>query len=101
MTALDTTPGAPGTTRAPRDSSPRPHRHRHQRLRRVVVPVALLGVLALVGCLSIAVGSVTLPFGEVIDAVLGARDTQAHLIVRDLRLPRTVAGLVAGACLLE
>ncbi|MFC5730051.1 FecCD family ABC transporter permease [Nocardioides vastitatis] len=91
MTALDTTPGAPGTTRAPRGASPL------LRLRRVLVPVALLGLLALVGCLSLAVGSVALPLGEVVDAVLGARDTQAHLIVRDLRFPRTLAGLVAGA----
>ncbi|WP_372729722.1 FecCD family ABC transporter permease [Nocardioides sp.] len=67
--------------------------------RRWWVPPALLGALAVVACLSLAVGSVPLPLGEVVQAVLGARDTEAHLIVRDLRFPRTVAGLVAGACL--
>lgn len=48
---------------------------------------------------SVAVGSVTLPFVAVLDALAGVREADAHLIVMDLRVPRTVAGLVAGACL--
>ncbi|GAB4000443.1 hypothetical protein GCM10029992_32350 [Glycomyces albus] len=34
-----------------------------------------------------------------VDALLGANTLESHLIVRDLRLPRTAAGLLAGACL--
>jgi iron complex transport system permease protein len=45
---------------------------------------------------SVAVGSVTLPVGEVFQALGGARRLESHLIVADLRIPRTVAGLVAG-----
>lgn len=93
MTITGTVPGASGTTRAPRGTSPREY------LRRALVLGALVALLALAACLSIAVGSVTIPLGEVVQAVLGARENQAHLIIRDLRFPRTVAGLVAGACL--
>lgn len=57
--------------------------------------VALAGVVVV----SVAVGSVTLPFVTVFEAAAGARDTDAHLIIADLRFPRTVAGLVAGTCL--
>ncbi len=58
-------------------------------------------VLALAAAVaaSAAVGSVTLPLGDVVAAVLGARESEAHLIVAELRLPRTAAGLVAGVCL--
>lgn len=55
--------------------------------------------LATIMVASVAVGSVTLPFGAVVDALGGARSVDAHLIVADLRLPRTVAGLLAGTCL--
>jgi iron complex transport system permease protein len=57
-----------------------------------------LAVVALVTVLvaSVAVGSVTLPVGEVFEALGGARRLESHLIVADLRIPRTVAGLVAG-----
>jgi len=60
-----------------------------------------LAVAALIAVLvaSVAVGSVTLPLREVVDALGGARELESHLIVADLRLPRTVAGLVAGICL--
>lgn len=65
-----------------------------------------LGVIALTAATlaatlvaSVAIGSVPLPVGEVIDALLGARELESHLIVRDLRVPRTIAGVLAGACL--
>lgn len=57
------------------------------------------GALATLVVASVAVGSVVLPFGAVIDALSGARSSEAHLIVADLRVPRTIAGLVAGTCL--
>lgn len=68
-------------------------------LRRLGVTGLAAAALAALVVASVAVGSVTLPFGSVVDALRGARDSEAHLIVADLRMPRTVAGLIAGACL--
>lgn len=59
----------------------------------------VMATLAVVVVASLAIGSVTLPFGDVVEALGGQRSTEAHVIVLDLRLPRTVAGLVAGTCL--
>jgi iron complex transport system permease protein len=83
--------GASGSTRASRP--------RVRALRLVATPFVLVLLLALAVTLSVAVGSVALPVGEVVAALGGARETDAHLIVLDLRLPRTVAGVVAGTCL--
>lgn len=91
MTALDAATGAPGVSRARPDAS--------RRLRAVLVPVALVAVLAVAVWCSVAIGSVFVPLGAVVEAVLGARSSEAHLIVQDLRFPRTVSGLVAGVCL--
>lgn len=68
-------------------------------VRLVAIPLVLFLFLAGVLALSVAMGSVALPLGEVFAALGGARETDAHLIVQDLRLPRTVAGVVAGTCL--
>ena len=48
---------------------------------------------------SVALGSNTLGPGEVLDGLVHGGDGDAAVIVRDLRLPRTIVGLVAGACL--
>lgn len=57
------------------------------------------GVLAvLVGC-SLALGSKPLPLGTVIDAFVHFDGSSDHLIVRSLRVPRTVLGLGVGAAL--
>lgn len=61
--------------------------------------VASLGVLALTALLSLGVGSVTIPWGTVVDAFVGFDGSTDHLIVRTLRLPRTVIGLGVGAAL--
>lgn len=63
-----------------------------------VIGLAAVALVALLVA-SVAVGSVTLPFAAVLHALAGVREADAHLIVLDLRVPRTVAGLVAGACL--
>ncbi|WP_338748206.1 FecCD family ABC transporter permease [Janibacter alittae] len=82
------TAGVREATRAPRSGA-----------RAVLVPAALLIVLVVTVLGSFAIGSVRLPTAEVIEAVAGARATEAHLIVLDLRLPRTIAGVIAGLCL--
>lgn len=90
MTLTAPSAGAPGTTRTPR---------RAGTLRLVATPLVLAPLLAVAVALSVAIGSVTLPLGEVVAALGGARETDAHLIVQDLRLPRTLSGVVAGTCL--
>lgn len=67
--------------------------------RRLAVIGLATAALTTAVVVSVAVGSVTLPFGAVVEALGGARTTEAHHIVVDLRVPRTAAGLVAGACL--
>lgn len=56
-----------------------------------------LGLLAGVVLLSLRVGSVPLSSRTAIDAFLAFDGSNEHLIVRSLRLPRTVIGLGVGA----
>ncbi|WP_156760861.1 FecCD family ABC transporter permease [Microbacterium karelineae] len=91
MTSTLTTAGAPGRDRARLAA--------FARTRLVAAPVLLAVLVAIAIWLSIAVGSVFLPLSDVIAALGGARTNDAHLIVQDLRIPRTVAGVVAGVCL--
>jgi len=63
----------------------------------LVVAVAALGVLVLA---SIAVGSKPIGLGTVIDALIHYDPSlDDHVIVRDLRVPRTVVGLLVGVAL--
>lgn len=59
----------------------------------------LLALLILAVALSLAVGSNSLPLDVVIDVVRGGGDREARYVVSELRIPRTVAGVVAGAAL--
>ena len=58
-----------------------------------------LGLLALVLLLSLAVGSKQIPFGTVIRAFTDFDGSNDHLVIRELRLPRTLVGLMVGAAL--
>jgi len=76
---------------------------RPRRTRRATLFLGLivcLAVLALVTLLSIAVGSKQIPLSTVIDALhhYNEADTD-QVIVRSLRVPRTVIGLLVGAAL--
>ena len=48
---------------------------------------------------SLAVGSLDIPVGEVIAAFTAFEDSDAHTIVRELRVPRTEVGLLVGGAL--
>jgi iron complex transport system permease protein len=62
--------------------------------------VALAAGLALVCALSIAVGSRSIDFGSVVDALTGdAPASTEQTVVQDLRVPRTLLGLLVGAAL--
>lgn len=71
----------------------------HAAGRRALVLVLALGLVAAVTGLSLAVGSRSLPTADVLRVLLGADSSETSVIVRELRLPRTVVGLVVGAAL--
>ena len=59
-----------------------------------------VAVLVLVAFVSVAYGSKPIALGTVWDALFHVdRSVDDHLIVRELRLPRTVLGLLVGAAL--
>lgn len=78
-------------------SSPSSSRKRVARGRGLLVGVTLLVLLALV---SLAVGSSSIPVATTFDA-LRATDlhNDQHLVIRELRLPRTLVALLAGLAL--
>jgi iron complex transport system permease protein len=61
--------------------------------------VAALVLLALCCVCSLALGSLAIPLAEVIRAFTHHDGSDAHAIVRDLRVPRTELGLLVGAAL--
>ncbi|MGX6600648.1 FecCD family ABC transporter permease [Micromonosporaceae bacterium Da 78-11] len=61
--------------------------------------LAAVGILVVVVLLSIAVGSRTIALPAVFDVLRGHGRPEDVLAVRDLRIPRTVLGLLAGAAL--
>jgi iron complex transport system permease protein len=69
---------------------------RRARLAGLVAALVLLGLCCL--C-SLALGSLAIPFAEVIRAFTAYDGSDAHAIVRDLRVPRTELGLLVGAAL--
>jgi iron complex transport system permease protein len=84
--------GVPAST-APRDA---------RRHRRALLSAGLIGltvVLGAVSLLSVAYGSKAIPLGTVLRAFTDFDGSSEHLIVRSLRVPRTVVGLMVGACL--
>lgn len=72
------------------------------RVRRVTGLIALLLILGLVVLASVAVGARPLSFAEIWHGLTQASTaipTEADIIIRDLRLPRTLLGLVTGIAL--
>ncbi|WP_430593258.1 iron chelate uptake ABC transporter family permease subunit [Humidisolicoccus flavus] len=61
--------------------------------------LVLLAVLVLAVLLSLAVGANPLSVSTVWNTLLGEGNTETNYIVFDLRIPRTITGLVAGAAL--
>jgi iron complex transport system permease protein len=61
--------------------------------------LAALVLLAAASVASIAVGSVHVSLGDVLEAVVDPQGTDEHVIVRDVRVPRTLVGIAVGAAL--
>lgn len=73
---------------------------RHGIGRRTIGMAVLVATTAIAVLLSLAVGAKAIPVGPVIDALLQYDPTDTdHLVVRELRLPRTIVGLVVGSAL--
>ncbi len=68
--------------------------------RRVLVVGVMAGTLVVAVIVSLAVGAKAVPVGSVIDAFVAFDPADAdHLVVRELRLPRTIVALVVGVAL--
>ncbi|HAR69468.1 MAG TPA: iron ABC transporter permease, partial [Thermus scotoductus] len=65
-------------------------------LRRSLVFFWLLLLLLLALVLGVAMGAVSLPPGEVLQALLGLKENP---IVTEMRLPRVLGGMLVGAAL--
>ncbi len=62
--------------------------------------VLATGLLVVVGLLSVGVGAKSIPLGTVLDALFDSdASNNDHLIVRSMRVPRTVVGMLVGAAL--
>ncbi|WP_394813956.1 FecCD family ABC transporter permease [Streptomyces litchfieldiae] len=61
--------------------------------------VAAVGVLALVAAASIAFGAKSIPADQVWHGLFQYSGTDTDVVIRDLRLPRTLLGLLCGAAL--
>lgn len=82
----------------PETAGPAPIR-RSLRGRRVFGLTLLLVALVVCCLLSVSVGAKPIPLGVVWDALLTPNGSTDHIVVRALRIPRTVLGLVVGAAL--
>ncbi|MFB9786288.1 FecCD family ABC transporter permease [Microbacterium testaceum] len=77
-----------------------PGRHRRSLpVRALVLVLSVGGILALLIVASLAVGSRALAPGDVLSALFTDRRDAAGVIVHELRLPRTLTAIFAGACL--
>ena len=89
-----TTAGIPTSARAAgRPSGATPRR------RRLAVIAVLLVLLVIVVLLSLAVGAKPIPLPEVWQAIWSPTGSEADLVIRTLRAPRTLLGLVVGIAL--
>ncbi|MGJ9424887.1 FecCD family ABC transporter permease [Nesterenkonia halotolerans] len=61
--------------------------------------MTLLVMLTVSTLLSLAVGSNVLPLSVIADVLRGGGDAEAQYVIHELRIPRTVTGLVVGAAL--
>lgn len=71
---------------------------RRTRYRPLILLTAIV-LLLVVAVLSVMVGARSIAPGTVWDALLHFDDSDEHVMVRELRVPRTVIGLVVGAAL--
>ncbi len=76
-----------------------PLRARTRRTRRFAALALALAVLVLVALASLALGSRPVPLGSVLPLLLAPDGSADSLVLTELRIPRTVLGLLVGAAL--
>jgi iron complex transport system permease protein len=69
------------------------------RTRSCLVGAVLLGLVLVVGTVTLATGDYQVPLSEVVPAVFGRGAGASHFIVTTLREPRLLTGLLVGAAL--
>ncbi|GAA5042155.1 iron complex transport system permease protein [Thermocatellispora tengchongensis] len=67
--------------------------------RRVLVLLALLAALVLATLLSLTIGAKPVPLGDTWHALTGPTGTENDIVIRSLRVPRTILGVLAGIAL--
>ncbi|THF75768.1 FecCD family ABC transporter permease [Cohnella fermenti] len=72
---------------------------RHHGRRSAAALLALLLLVALAAAVSLSLGAVRVPLGQVLRAAVGLGSESADLIVLKLRLPRILAAILVGAAL--
>jgi iron complex transport system permease protein len=70
---------------------------RHALSRTATVTVTLSVAVFAVFCVSISVGDFPIPLADVVPAIFGVGSEDAEFIVRTLRLPRALTGMLVGA----
>lgn len=89
-----------GTRTVSSPASPQTGKHPGWRLRHRRLGVAVLATLLLLACAaSIAIGAKVIPASGVWSALVAPEGSQNDLIVRSLRVPRTMLGVLVGAAL--
>ena len=76
-------------------------RHRDGLSRQSIIIASLVVMLFVVFLLSLAISSVWVPLDRVLAILLGydTSQTSAHVVINDLRLPRSITAMLAGAAL--
>ncbi|MFG2075838.1 FecCD family ABC transporter permease [Nonomuraea maritima] len=69
------------------------------RQRRLTVLSALLGALAVAVVLSVTIGSKSVPLADAWHALTSPTGTENDIVIRSLRVPRTVLGVLSGVAL--
>ena len=64
-----------------------------------LVWTVLLVCLGLMFLVAVAVGSSRIPLSEVVNIILGRAEGTDAIIIRSLRIPRALVGVIVGACL--
>ncbi|MEO3749141.1 iron chelate uptake ABC transporter family permease subunit [Streptomyces sp. B6B3] len=95
MAVLDSPPRGPGSARRTFRLAVPPVSG-YLRPRELLVCAALGVAVLLAFCGSLAVGDVTIPFDEVLRALVGSGDAGTLLVVQEFRMPRALAGLLVG-----
>ncbi|MBP6684444.1 MAG: iron chelate uptake ABC transporter family permease subunit [Leucobacter sp.] len=76
-----------------------PHGLARSNLVRSMTLAGILAALAGVALASVVIGSREIPFDVIWDAVTAPSSVEDHFVIRDLRIPRTVVGIVVAVAL--